>query len=87
MKEEIKKITEEELTRVVENNAKLGRVLQDIGFYEAEKHALLHVLAGLNEDIQKSKKDLEEKYGPVNINIEDGSYEEIKAQEETTEEK
>tara|TARA_R100001086_G_scaffold3297_1_gene2308 strand:- start:1507 stop:1767 length:261 start_codon:yes stop_codon:yes gene_type:complete len=82
---EIKKITEEELKTVNENNAKLGKILQDIGLYEAEKHALLHVLAGVNKDIQDSKKELEEKYGSINVNLEDGSYTEI--EEETTKDK
>jgi len=87
MSEEIKKITEEELKKVVDNNTKLVKVLQDIGFYEAEKHALLHVSSGINKDIQDSKKELEEKYGSVSINLQDGSYTEIKKEEEVTEEK
>jgi len=91
MSEEIKKITEEELKKVLDNNAKLVKVLQDIGFYEAEKHALLHVSAGINKDIQDSKQELEEKYGSISINLQDGSYEEIKPEtkeeEEVTEEK
>ncbi len=87
MSEEVKKITEEELKRVLDNNAKLGKILQDIGIYESEKHALLHLLAELNKDIADSKKELEEKYGPVNINLQDGSYTKIEEKEETTEEK
>ena len=30
------------------------------------------------EESNKSKKELEKKYGKININLEDGSYEEIK---------
>jgi hypothetical protein len=34
--------------------------------------------AGIQEEDNKFKKELEEKYGKININLEDGSYEEIK---------
>jgi len=38
----------------------------------------LHVVAGINQDQAKLKQELEEKYGSVSINLQDGSYEEIK---------
>jgi len=87
MSEEIKKITEEELKNIVDNNNKLVKVLQDIGYLEAEKHGLLHISADVNKEIQDAKKALEEKYGSISVNLQDGSYEEIKKEEETTEEK
>jgi hypothetical protein len=49
-----------------------------MGVLESQKHAILHDLAGVNEDQEKLKKELEEKYGAININLEDGSYEAIK---------
>jgi len=39
------------------------------------------MLAGANEDQEKTKKELEEKYGSINVNISDGSYEEVKKEE------
>ena len=42
------------------------------------QHALLHELAGVNQDQGKLKNDLEDKYGPIDINLEDGSYTEHK---------
>jgi hypothetical protein len=53
-------------------------MLQNMGVLESQKHAILHDLAGVNEDQEKLKKELEEKYGAININLEDGSYEAIK---------
>ena len=38
------------------------------------------------EDLDVTKKELEEKYGQVNINLQDGSYEEV-TEEEKAEEK
>ena len=80
MSEEVKKITEEELKQVVTFQNKLAKAIQDIGILEAEKHAALHVVAGLNQDQGKLKQELEEKYGSVSINLQDGSYEEIKSE-------
>ena len=66
MSEEVKKITEEELKRVLDNNAKLGKILQDIGIYESEKHALLHLLAELNKDKPKGyKKKIDTKLNQI----------------------
>jgi hypothetical protein len=37
--------------------------------------------AGIQEEDNKFKQELEEEYGKININLEDGSYEEIKEEE------
>ena len=78
MSEEIKKITEEELKKVVNGQNELAKAIQNVGILEAEKHAVLHHIAGLNQDQGKLKQELEEKYGSISINLQDGSYEEIK---------
>ena len=82
MSEEVKKITEEELKKVVTFQNELAKAVQDVGILEAEKHAVLHRVAGLNQDQGKLKQELEEKYGSVSINLQDGSYEEIKSEKE-----
>jgi len=82
MSEEIKKITEEELKQVVTLQNDLAKAIQNVGILEAEKHAALHVIAGINQDQSKLKQELEEKYGSVSINLQDGSYEEIKPEKE-----
>ena len=82
MSEEVKKITEEELKKVVTFQNELAKAIQDVGILEAEKHAVLHRVAGLNQDQGKLKQELEEKYGSVSINLQDGSYEEIKPEKE-----
>jgi hypothetical protein len=38
--------------------------------------------AAIQEEDNKFKKELEDKYGKININLEDGSYEEIKEEQE-----
>jgi len=78
------KITEEELEKIKEQSDITNKILQDIGFLSAQKHALLHELASVNEKVEKNKQALNEKYGSININVEDGTYTEIKEEEEET---
>ena len=58
-------------------------ILTKIGVLETQKHSLLHQVATLNKEIDETKKDLEGKYGQVNINLEDGTYTKIESEDET----
>lgn len=77
------KITEEELTLLKELQGKLNQSVSQVGFLETQKHSLLHAIAEINSDVEKQKSELEAKYGSISINLEDGSFEEVK-QEETS---
>ena len=76
------KIKEEQLKKIQEQQAAVTKILNEVGYLEANKHGLLHELAGVNEGIEEFKKELEEEYVAVNINLEDGTYTEIKQEEE-----
>lgn len=78
-----KSITAEELKQVKEQQSELGTVVNQIGQLEANKHSLLHKIAGINEGIEETKKQLEEKYGSININLEDGTYTKIKKEDDS----
>ena len=78
-----KSITAEELKQIKEQQSELGTVVNHVGQLEANKHSLLHKLAGINEGIEETKKQLEEKYGSININLEDGTYTEIEKEDES----
>jgi hypothetical protein len=71
------KIKKDQLKEIQEQQKKLNDLLNRIGILEANKHGLLHEMAGLNQDIEEFKKLLEEEYGAININVEDGSYTKI----------
>ena len=73
----VKKITEEQLTVIKDHQQDLNKSLTNLGSLETQKHSLLHEYAGLVEDIEKYKKELEDIYGAININIEDGTYTDI----------
>jgi hypothetical protein len=72
------KITKEQLEKLQESQKKYAAIKHDLGQLEVQKHGLLHLWASIQEEENKFKKELEEKYGKININLEDGSYEEIK---------
>ena len=77
----LEKITDEQLEVITNHQKDLNKSLTNIGYVETQKHNLLHEYAGLVEDIEKYKKELEDIYGAINVNIEDGTYTEIEAEE------
>jgi len=72
-----KKITKQELEKVVEQQKEVNTFLNQLGVLESNKHIVLHRLDKLNERVEETKAMLESKYGAVNINLEDGTYTEI----------
>ena len=81
------KITKKELETVKEQQKKIQTVVYDLGSLEARKFEISAALKEFTEALNKTKKELEEKYGQVNINLEDGSYEEIVEEVSTDEAK
>ena len=79
------KITKEELTLLKELQGKLNQSVSQVGFLETQKHSLLHAIAEINSDVEKQKSELENKYGSITINLEDGSFEEVKQEEASAE--
>jgi predicted nucleic acid-binding Zn-ribbon protein len=76
------KISKEELELLLESEKKVSAIKHDLGTLDEQKHNLLHALSQVREESNKVKKELEEKYGKININLQDGSYEEIKEDKE-----
>ena len=50
------KIKEKQLKTIQEQQTKLNDLLNRIGILEANKHGLLHEMAGVNQDIEDFKK-------------------------------
>ena len=76
------KITDEQLKKVVEQNKQLEETVVEIGVLESKKHALLHNVAELNTALEESKKELEEEYGSISIDLKTGEYTIIEKEEE-----
>jgi hypothetical protein len=72
------KIKEEELNQILDMQKKFAAVRNDLGVLVIRKQELLKAQDVLVEENQNIMKGLEDIYGKVNINLEDGSYEEIK---------
>jgi len=77
VKELTTKITDKELETIKEQQKKIQTVVYDLGALEAKKFEISVALKEFSDALNETKKELEEKYGQVNINLEDGSYEEI----------
>tara|TARA_R110000823_G_scaffold237513_1_gene362987 strand:- start:71 stop:379 length:309 start_codon:yes stop_codon:yes gene_type:complete len=75
------KINEEELKAIQEIVNNINRAQIEIGSLEVKKHALVHHVNGIQEDLGKLQKELEDNYGTVDINIQDGiiKYADVKA--------
>lgn len=77
-----KKVTEEQLAKIKEQQTSMNNKLRDIGFIENQKHVLLHEYAGFEQDMEAYKKELEKEYGAISIDLETGVYKEIENTEE-----
>jgi len=76
------KITKEQLQKIQEQQSKLQSILVEIGVMEVRKHEATHAQSVLSQEIEATKKELEEEYGAVNINMQDGSYANIEKEED-----
>ena len=75
------KITEAELKGLQEQEQKKGAILHDLGLLQTQIYSLNHMYVELMVEQDGTKKELEEAYGKVNIDLKDGSFEIIKDEE------
>jgi vacuolar-type H+-ATPase subunit D/Vma8 len=75
------KIKEEELEMAKNQHERLQKAISKIGVLETQKHGLLHEIASINTEIEDFKKELEKKYGHVEINLTDGTYTKVEESE------
>jgi len=71
---EVKTIKPEQLKAIKEQQAKVQNAFIDIGYIESKKQEALQVQVNASEVLEATKKELEEEYGQVNIDLTDGSY-------------
>jgi hypothetical protein len=79
--EVVKQITKEQLDTIIGQQKDLNALLTNIGVLESQKHGYLHQLAEVNKAIEDFKNVLQEEYGAININLEDGTYTELEEKE------
>jgi|TARA_R110000851_G_scaffold24671_5_gene71247 hypothetical protein len=74
-------ITEDQLKTVQEQQAKLNEALRSVGILEVQKQNLVLQVQEISKGIDVTKKELEDEYGQVNIDLADGSYVEIEKED------
>ena len=85
MSKKVNKIEEQELDTVKNQTGKIQQCILDLGSLEVKKAEIMTAYSEFLKELDVTKKELEKKYGQVNINLQDGSYEEIKEEEKTEE--
>lgn len=82
---DVKKITDEQLKDLQEKVGAIQNLQSQIGGIEAQKHMALHQLLQVQDDLQKLQVTLQDEYGKINVNIQDGTYEEVVEEAEVVE--
>jgi len=72
-----KKLTKKELENIVAKLQLKNNQLLKIGALEADKAASLKALEEINAQVAETQKQLEDKYGSVNVNLETGEISSI----------
>lgn len=82
MENQENKITPEQLEELQGFVSQLNNAATQIGNLELRKHQVQHAASEVQSDLNKFQVKLEEKYGKVQINIQDGTFEPIKEEDE-----
>ena len=86
-KTEVQKITKDQLELVKKQQNILGEFLKSIGILEIQKSNLKSQVKEVSDEIEKTKQELEEEYGPINIDLTSGEYTIIEKEKEVEVEK
>ncbi len=78
----VKKITKEELEKATLLSKQYNEIVQILGNISLQKQDIEIEAIKVRDSVEEMKKELNSKYGNVNINIEDGSYTEIEVEED-----
>lgn len=67
-------LTDEQLRILKSKLEALTRIHAEVGLLESKKHELLHSAVMAKTKLQDYQKELQEEYGDVSINIDDGTF-------------
>ena len=79
------KLTDEQLKSVKEGQGKINSILVEIGFLEAKKAEFLGAHFEAVKALEEVKSELKEEYGDITVNLADGSFEKVEAENEVEE--
>ncbi len=81
--EKPEKVSPEQLQSIQRIVNKINSAQMNIGQLEARKHQILHMIAGVNDELTLLQDTLEKEYGTNDINIETGEINYAKENGET----
>jgi hypothetical protein len=68
------KLSKDELKTFKDQEQQKQAILHDLGLLATQSHTLSHMFAELAMKQENNKKDLEAKYGNIEVNLEDGTF-------------
>ena len=83
--QDVTKITEEELKSVQEKVGQINQLQMQVGGLEVQKTIGIENIKTVQGELSKLQNELEEKYGKVSVNLQDGTIKPIEEDEANTE--
>ena len=83
--QDVTKITEEELKGVQEKVGQINQLQMQVGGLEVQKTIGIENIKTVQGELSKLQNELEEKYGKVSVNLQDGTIKPIEEDEANTE--
>ena len=83
--QDVTKITEEELKSVQEKVNSINQLQMQVGGLEVQKTIGIENIKTVQGELTKLQNELEEKYGKVSVNLQDGTIKPIEEDEANTE--
>ena len=82
MSKKVEKLSKEELDNILKLQGKFNGFLLEIGTLEIRKADVEVAWRKVNEEMNEVKKELQEKYGEVNIDLKNGAISELEKENE-----
>lgn len=79
--QDVKKITEEELKGVQEKVGQINQLQMQVGGLEVQKTIGIENIKTVQGELGKLQNELEEKYGKVSVNLQDGTIKPVEEDE------
>ena len=73
----VEKITDEQLTELQGYVNRINSAQLQLGQLESQKHGVVNAIPQLQKQLKDFQDKMEEEYGKVSINIQDGTIQEI----------
>ena len=72
LKPKAEKVTNEQLEKIQDSVSRINQTQMNIGQLEARKHQVLHMIAGVNDELTLMQGELDKEYGTYDVNVNDG---------------